>query len=66
MARSREKLLRAEVENCEFDGRSLRLVTGWVRAKKRVRMLTKLTPLLLKTGRYRGRIPGEIRKVLLS
>lgn len=66
MARRREKLIRAEVEKCEFDGRPLRLVTGWVRVKKHIRMLTKLTPLRLKTGHYRGNIPHEIRNALFS
>lgn len=66
MARNREKLIRAEVEKCEFDGRTLRLVTGWLRGKKHMRMLTKLTPLRLKTGRYRGNIPSEVRTALFS
>ncbi len=66
MARSREKLIRAEVEKCEFGGRMLWLITGWVRGKKCVRMLTKLTPLRLKTGHYRGKIPAEIRDILFS
>lgn len=66
MARSRDKLVQAEVEKCEFDGQTLRLITGWVRVKKHMRMLTKLTPLRLKIGRYRGNIPREIRNVLFS
>lgn len=66
MARKRENLVRAEVEKCEFDGQKLRLVTGWVRGKKHMRMLTKLTPLRLKTGRYQGSIPREIRNALFS
>lgn len=66
MARNRKRLLRAEVEKCVFDGRTLRLVTGWVHGKKRLRMLTKLTPKRLKSGLYRGRIPREIRSVLFS
>lgn len=66
MARNREKLVRAEVEKCQFDGQTLRLVTGWVRVKKHMRMLTKLTPLRLKTGCYQGKIPPEIRNALFS
>jgi hypothetical protein len=66
MALNQERLFRAEVENCEFEGRTLRLVTGWVRGKKGNRMLTRLTPLPLKAGHYCGKIPAEIRAVLFS
>lgn len=66
MALNREKLFQVEVENCEFDGRALRLVTGWVRGKNGKRLLTRLTSLPLKTGRYRKSIPTEIRLLLLS
>jgi len=36
MARKREKLVRAEMEKCEFDGRTLRLATHWLRGKKHI------------------------------
>lgn len=55
-----------EVEKCEFDGRTLRLVTGWVRGKNGSRMLTRLTSLRLTAGRYRRNVPREIRELLLS
>ncbi len=66
MALNRQKLFQVEVENCEFEGRALRLVTGWVRGKKGNRLLTRLTSLPLKTGRYRESIPTEIRLLLFS
>jgi hypothetical protein len=66
MASNQKRLLRAEVEKCEFDGRPLRLVTGWVRGRKGSRMLTRLTALRLKTGHHQGKIPREIRDVLFS
>ncbi len=55
-----------EVEKCEFDGRTLRLVTGWVRGKNGSRMLTRLTALPLRLGPYRRNIPREIRDLLAS
>ena len=66
MACNQQRLSRAEVEKCEFDGRILRLVTGWVRGKNGTRMLTRLTSLPLKTGHYRRNIPRKIRDVLFS
>lgn len=66
MALNQERLFRVEVENCEFEGRALRLVTGWVRGKNGNRMLTRLTPLPIKTGHYYRNIPTEIRAVLFS
>ncbi|ODU24064.1 MAG: hypothetical protein ABS95_02420 [Verrucomicrobia bacterium SCN 57-15] len=66
MALRQDKLFQVEVENCEFEGRVLRLVTGWVRGKNGNRMLTRLTSLPLKTGRYRKGIPTEIRALLFS
>jgi hypothetical protein len=66
MARDQKRLFRVEVENCEFDGRTLRLVTGWVRGKNGSRMLTRLTALPLRLGPYRRNIPREIRDLLAS
>ena len=66
MARNHKKLTRVEVEKCEFNGRSLRLVTGWVRGKNGSRMLTRLTALPLRPGQYRRNIPREIRDLLAS
>ena len=66
MACHQERLFRAEVEKCEFDGRTLRLVTGWVRGKNGTRMLTRLKVLRLKTGRYQRNIPHKVRNVLFS
>ena len=66
MACNQQRLSRADVEKWEFDGRILRLVTGWVRGKKGTRMLTRLTSLPLKTGRYHRNIPRKIRDVLFS
>jgi len=66
MARNQAKLFRVEVEKCEFDGRTLRLVTGWVRGRNGSRMLTRLTALPLRSGRYRRNIPREIRDLLSS
>lgn len=66
MARDQERLIQVEVEKCEFDGRTLRLVTGWVRGKNGNRMLTRLTSLQLRTGHYRRTIPPEIRDLLFS
>jgi hypothetical protein len=66
MARNKKRLTRVEVEKCEFDGRTLRLVTGWVRGKNGSRMLTRLTELPLRTGRYRRNIPREICDLLSS
>lgn len=60
-----KRLLRAEVERCDFGGRNLRLVTGWVRIKKRTRMITRLTPDELPFGTYFRKIPKAIRKILL-
>lgn len=66
MARNQKTLTQVEVEKCEFDGRTLRLVTGWMQGKNGRRMLTRLTPLPLRTGHYRRNIPTEIRDLLFS
>jgi hypothetical protein len=58
-----KRLLRAEVERCEFDGKSLCLVTGWIRTRQRTRMITRLTQEKLPFGNYCRRIPKAIRKV---
>lgn len=66
MARNQKRLFRVEVEKCEFDGRTLRLVTGWVQGKNGSRMQTRLTALPLRLGPYRRSIPRGIRDLLAS
>lgn len=63
MARNREKLVRPEVEKCRLDGQTLRLATGWLRGKSRSDV-DEADATALKTGRYRGNIPREIRDAL--
>ena len=65
MACRKKRLIRVEVEKCEFNGQQLRFVTGRTRDMAGSRKLSRLTSLPLPAGTYEKRIPRAIRELLI-
>ena len=64
MACRKQRLIRVEVEKCEFNGQQLRFVTGQTQGNAPDRKRARLTFLPLRTGTYEKRIPDTIAKLL--